>query len=125
MQAMEFQEAENLCQHALAIHQECSEPGCLEEAADRQLLALVFSASGDHDKALENLVHASASLQANGLQVKPHIWGQFVLSFITLKLTGMLLYSFLTLQTCFCNCYTMHNLVGAGRGGGSAFKHWR
>lgn len=70
LQAMEFQEAENLCQHALAIHQECSELGCLEEAADRQLLALVFSASGDHDKALENLVHASASLQANGLQVE-------------------------------------------------------
>jgi hypothetical protein len=85
MQAMEFQEAENLCQHALATHQECSELGCLEEAADRQLLALVFSASGDHDKALENLVHASASLQANGLQVEPHIWGQFVISFIMLK----------------------------------------
>ena len=78
LQAMEFQEAQALCEHALAIHREHSEPGSLEEAADRRLLALVFSAKGDHEKALENLVLASATLQANNLEVGDTLlWVQY------------------------------------------------
>lgn len=67
---MEFDSAEALCEHALSIHGENSEPASLEEAADRRLLALVLSAKGDHENALENLTHASAPLQANNLEVR-------------------------------------------------------
>jgi hypothetical protein len=43
MQAMEFQEIENLCQHAFTIHQSCNELGYLEGIVDRKFLALIFS----------------------------------------------------------------------------------
>lgn len=56
---MEFAEAEKLCAHSLAIHTEHSEPGTLEEAADRRLLAIIYSAQGEHGKALDALVYAN------------------------------------------------------------------
>lgn len=58
-QAMEFEEAEKLCAHSLLIHTEHCKPGSLEEAADRRLLALIFSARGEHGKALDCLVYAN------------------------------------------------------------------
>lgn len=66
---MDFDKAEALCDHAISIHKEHGEEGSLEEAADRRLLALVLSAKGDHEKALENLMLASTTLQANSLEV--------------------------------------------------------
>lgn len=66
---MDFDKAESLCEHALSIHKEHGEEGSLEEAADRRLLALVLSAKGEHEKALENLMLASTTLQANNLEV--------------------------------------------------------
>lgn len=69
LQALDFDKAEALCDHAISIHKEHGEEGSLEEAADRRLLALVLSAKGDHEKALENLMLASTTLQANNLEL--------------------------------------------------------
>lgn len=69
LQALDFDKAEALCEHALSIHKEHGEEGSLEEAADRRLLALVLSAKGNHEKALENLTLASTTLQANNLEL--------------------------------------------------------
>lgn len=69
LQALDFDKAESLCEHALSIHKEHGEEGSLEEAADRRLLALVLSAKGEHEKALENLMLASTTLQANNLEL--------------------------------------------------------
>ncbi|XP_010266592.1 PREDICTED: uncharacterized protein LOC104604058 [Nelumbo nucifera] len=66
VQAMQFDEAENLCKKTLDIHQEHSEPASLEEAADRRLMALVCEAKGDYESALEHLVLASMAMIANG-----------------------------------------------------------
>ncbi|XVF33140.1 hypothetical protein REPUB_Repub17cG0142700 [Reevesia pubescens] len=66
VQAMQFNEAENLCKKTLEIHREHSAPASLEEAADRRLMALVCEAKGDYESALEHLVLASMTMIANG-----------------------------------------------------------
>ncbi|XP_068644983.1 protein KINESIN LIGHT CHAIN-RELATED 1-like [Aristolochia californica] len=65
VQAMQFDEAEKLCQKTLEIHREHSEPASFEEAADRRLMALVCEAKGDYENALEHLVLASMAMIAN------------------------------------------------------------
>lgn len=59
MQALEFAEAKELCEHSLIIHTKHCEPGSVEEASDHRLLAIIFSAQGEHSKALESLVYAN------------------------------------------------------------------
>lgn len=66
VQAMQFNEAENLCKKTLEIHRVHSAPASLEEAADRRLMALVYEAKGDFESALEHLVLASMAMIANG-----------------------------------------------------------
>lgn len=66
VQAMQFDEAEKLCQMALDIHRESGSPASLEEAADRRLMGLICETKGDHEKALEHLVLASMAMVANG-----------------------------------------------------------
>lgn len=69
LKALQFQEAADLCEHALKIHSAHSPPGSLEEAADRKLMALILSGKGDYQMALEHLVLASVSLRSNGNDV--------------------------------------------------------
>ncbi|XP_058100521.1 protein KINESIN LIGHT CHAIN-RELATED 1-like [Magnolia sinica] len=66
VQAMQFDEAENLCRKTLEIHREHSAPASLEEAADRRLMALICEAKGEFESALEHLVLASMAMIANG-----------------------------------------------------------
>ncbi|XP_044494248.1 protein KINESIN LIGHT CHAIN-RELATED 1-like isoform X2 [Mangifera indica] len=66
VQAMQFDEAKNLCKKILEIHKEHSPPASYEEAADRRLMALVCEATGDYESALEHLVLASMVMIANG-----------------------------------------------------------
>ncbi|XP_057966744.1 protein KINESIN LIGHT CHAIN-RELATED 1-like [Malania oleifera] len=66
VQAMQFDEAENLCKKTLEIHRVHSAPASLEEAADRRLMALICEAKGDYESALEHLVLASMAMIANG-----------------------------------------------------------
>lgn len=66
VQAMQFDEAENLCKRTLEIHRVHSPPASLEEAADRRLMALICEAKGDYESALEHLVLASMAMIANG-----------------------------------------------------------
>ncbi|KAF5732135.1 Tetratricopeptide repeat (TPR)-like superfamily protein [Tripterygium wilfordii] len=70
VQAMQFDEAENLCKMALDIHNEHSAPGSLEEAADRRLMALVYEAKGEYESALEHLVLASMAMIANAHDIE-------------------------------------------------------
>lgn len=69
VQALDFDKAEALCEHALSIHKEHGEESSLEEAADRRLLALVLSAKGNNEKSLENLTIALSILQEHNLEV--------------------------------------------------------
>ncbi|EEF44870.1 kinesin light chain, putative [Ricinus communis] len=69
VQALQFDEAENLCQIALNIHRHKSGPASLEEAADRRLMGLICEAKGDYEAALEHYVLASMSMAANGLDI--------------------------------------------------------
>ncbi|XP_075503377.1 protein KINESIN LIGHT CHAIN-RELATED 3-like [Primulina tabacum] len=66
MQAMQFNEAQKLCQMALDIHRESGLPASLEEAADRRLMGMICESKGDHEAALEHLVLASMAMVANG-----------------------------------------------------------
>ncbi|KAJ8449105.1 hypothetical protein Cgig2_004160 [Carnegiea gigantea] len=66
VQAMQFDEAEKLCQMALDIHKENGSPTSIEEAADRRLMGLICEIKGDHEKALEHLVLGSMAMAANG-----------------------------------------------------------
>ncbi|KAK9093920.1 hypothetical protein Scep_025389 [Stephania cephalantha] len=66
VQAMQFDEAEILCNKTLEIHREHSAPASLEEAADRRLMAIICEAKGDYESALEHLVLASMAMIANG-----------------------------------------------------------
>ncbi|KAL6579272.1 Protein KINESIN LIGHT CHAIN-RELATED 1 [Orobanche minor] len=66
VQAMQFDEAENLCKKTLEIHRVHSPPASLEEAADRRLMALICEAKGDYESALEHLVLASMAMISNG-----------------------------------------------------------
>ncbi|KAK6918161.1 MalT-like TPR region [Dillenia turbinata] len=66
VQAMQFDEAEELCKKTLQIHREHSAPASPEEAADRRLMALICEAKGDYESGLEHLVLASMAMIANG-----------------------------------------------------------
>ncbi|KAH7372489.1 hypothetical protein KP509_17G006700 [Ceratopteris richardii] len=68
-QAMQFDKAKELCQHALDIHKEHSAPASVEEATDRRLMGLICNGKGEHEAALEHLVLASMALIANGKDV--------------------------------------------------------
>lgn len=60
MQALEFAEAKELCEYSLAVHTKGNnDPGSVEEATDHRLLAIIYSAQGEHNKALESLVYAN------------------------------------------------------------------
>ncbi|KAE8667612.1 1-deoxy-D-xylulose 5-phosphate reductoisomerase [Hibiscus syriacus] len=66
MQALQFDEAQRLCQMALDIHRENSRTASLEEAEDRRLMGLICETKGDHEAALEHLVLARMAMVANG-----------------------------------------------------------
>ncbi|WCJ36065.1 Tetratricopeptide repeat (TPR)-like superfamily protein [Euphorbia peplus] len=66
VQALQFDEAQRVCQMALNIHKECGAPASFEEAADRRLMGLICETKGDHEAALEHLVLASMAMAASG-----------------------------------------------------------
>ena len=66
VQAMQFDDAEKLCQRSLEIHREYDSPTSLEEAGDRRLKALIYEAKGDYESALEHLVLVSMVMIAAG-----------------------------------------------------------
>ncbi|KAG5251680.1 protein KINESIN LIGHT CHAIN-RELATED [Salix suchowensis] len=66
VQAMEFDEAEKLCQKSLEIHREHNAPASIEEAGDRRLMALIYEAKEEYESALEELVLASMVMIAAG-----------------------------------------------------------
>ncbi|KAL1814678.1 hypothetical protein ACET3Z_017252 [Daucus carota] len=66
VQALQFDEAEKLCQMAIDIHRDNGSPASIEEAADRRLMGLICETKGDHEAALEHLVLASMAMVANG-----------------------------------------------------------
>ncbi|XWS48161.1 hypothetical protein CRYUN_Cryun13aG0049200 [Craigia yunnanensis] len=70
VQALQFDEAQRLCQMALDIHREKGSPASLEEAADRRLMGLICETKGDHEAALEHLVLASMAMVANGQEAE-------------------------------------------------------
>ncbi|GAB2223740.1 hypothetical protein Drorol1_Dr00004480 [Drosera rotundifolia] len=70
VQAMQFDEAEKLCQMALDIHRENGEPASIEETADRRLMGLICETKGDHEAALEHLVLASMAMVGNGQEAE-------------------------------------------------------
>ncbi|KAM1824229.1 hypothetical protein ACFX13_023842 [Malus domestica] len=67
VQALQFDEAEKLCQMALEIHRE-NGSASLEEAADRRLMGLICDSKGDFEAALEHYVLASMSMSANDME---------------------------------------------------------
>ncbi|BBH00407.1 Tetratricopeptide repeat-like superfamily protein, partial [Prunus dulcis] len=69
VQALQFDEAEKLCQMALEIHRENGSPASLEEAADRRLMGLICDSKGDYEAALEHYVLAGMSMSANDQEV--------------------------------------------------------
>ncbi|XVF14106.1 hypothetical protein REPUB_Repub09cG0028800 [Reevesia pubescens] len=69
VQALQFDEAEKLCQMALDIHRENGAPASIEEAADRRLMGLICDSKGDYESALEHYVLASMAMAANGHEV--------------------------------------------------------
>ncbi|KAH7528475.1 hypothetical protein FEM48_Zijuj05G0076100 [Ziziphus jujuba var. spinosa] len=70
VQALQFDEAQKLCQMALDIHKQNGSPASVEEAADRRLMGLICETKGDHEAALEHLVLASMAMVANGQEVE-------------------------------------------------------
>ncbi|KAL6549479.1 hypothetical protein OROHE_008596 [Orobanche hederae] len=66
IQAMQFDEAQKLCEVALDIHKENGQPASLEEAADRRLMGMICESKGNYEHALEHLVLASMAMVANG-----------------------------------------------------------
>lgn len=70
VQALQFSEAERLCQMALDIHRENSSAPSIEEAADRRLMGLICETKGNHEAALEHLVLASMAMVANDQEVE-------------------------------------------------------
>ncbi|OIV89576.1 hypothetical protein TanjilG_18744 [Lupinus angustifolius] len=69
VQALQFDEAEKLCQRALDIHRGNGSPASLEEAADRRLMGLICDSKGDYEAALEHYVLASMAMAANGQEI--------------------------------------------------------
>ncbi|KAG6479333.1 protein KINESIN LIGHT CHAIN-RELATED 1-like [Zingiber officinale] len=70
VQALQFEQAEKLCQKALDIHKANGETTSVEEAADRRLMGLICDTKGDHEAALEHLVFASMGLVSNGQETE-------------------------------------------------------
>ncbi|KAL2340893.1 hypothetical protein Fmac_008833 [Flemingia macrophylla] len=70
VQALQFDEAEKLCQMALDIHKENNSAQSLEEVADRRLMGLICETKGNHEAALEHLVLASMAMVANGQEAE-------------------------------------------------------
>ncbi|XP_059294130.1 protein KINESIN LIGHT CHAIN-RELATED 2-like isoform X1 [Lycium ferocissimum] len=70
VQAMQFDEAEKLCQMALDIHRENNSSASPEEAADRRLLGLIYDSKGDYEAALEHYVLAGMAMAANGQEAE-------------------------------------------------------
>lgn len=70
IQALQFDEAEKLCQMALDIHSEGGEAASLEETADRRLMGLICVTKGNREVALEHLVSASVAMVANGQETE-------------------------------------------------------
>ncbi|CAL5203331.1 unnamed protein product [Lathyrus oleraceus] len=70
VQALQFNEAEKLCEMALDIHRANSSAPSIEEAADRRLMGLICETKGNHEAALEHLVLASMAMVANGQEVE-------------------------------------------------------
>ncbi|KAI9078041.1 hypothetical protein K1719_039966 [Acacia pycnantha] len=70
VQALQFDEAEKLCQMALDIHRGNGSPASPEEAADRRLMGLICDSKGDFESALEHYVLASMAMAANGQDVE-------------------------------------------------------
>ncbi|KAK8672550.1 hypothetical protein V6N13_110915 [Hibiscus sabdariffa] len=69
VQALQFNEAEKLCQVALDIHRENGVPASFEEAADRRLMGLICDSKEDYGSALEHYVLASMAMAANGREL--------------------------------------------------------
>ncbi|XP_068638933.1 protein KINESIN LIGHT CHAIN-RELATED 3-like [Aristolochia californica] len=70
VQALRFDEAQNLCQTALDIHKDNGTPASLEEAADRRLMGLICDTKGDHEAALEHLVLTSMAMVSHGKEAE-------------------------------------------------------
>ncbi|XP_047317761.1 protein KINESIN LIGHT CHAIN-RELATED 2-like [Impatiens glandulifera] len=70
LQALQFDEAEKLCQLALEIHKINESPASLEEAADRRLMGLISYSKGDYESALNHYVLASMAMSANGQEAE-------------------------------------------------------
>lgn len=66
IQALQFDEAEKLCQKVLNIHKENGLPASLEEAEDRSLMGHICASKGDHEAALKNYVLASVAMASKG-----------------------------------------------------------
>ncbi|KAG5049853.1 hypothetical protein AAZX31_04G166500 [Glycine max] len=70
VQALQFDEAERLCQMALDIHKANNSAPSVEEAADRRLMGLICETKGNHETALEHLVLASMAMVNNGQEAE-------------------------------------------------------
>ncbi|KAL2532204.1 Tetratricopeptide repeat (TPR)-like superfamily protein [Abeliophyllum distichum] len=66
VQAMQYDEAENLCLMALDIHKENGSSASPAEASDRRLLGLICESKGDYEGALEQYILASVAIATNG-----------------------------------------------------------
>ncbi|KAL3723143.1 hypothetical protein ACJRO7_035336 [Eucalyptus globulus] len=70
VQALQFDEAEKLCQMAIDLHREKGSPAAsLEEAADRKLMGLICDSKGDYESALEHYVLASMAMASKGQEI--------------------------------------------------------
>lgn len=71
VQALQFDEAQKLCQMALDIHKgNCSSShASFEEAADRRLMGLICDSKGEYEAALEHYVLASVVMAENRQEV--------------------------------------------------------
>ncbi|XWS30356.1 hypothetical protein CRYUN_Cryun24cG0110200 [Craigia yunnanensis] len=65
VQALQFDEAEKLCQMALDIHMVNGAPASIEEVADKRLMGVICDSNGDYKSALEHYILASMAMTAN------------------------------------------------------------
>ncbi|CAH9067654.1 unnamed protein product [Cuscuta europaea] len=69
VQALQFDEAKQLCQMAMNTQRDDGSPPSLEEeAAGRRLMGLICESMGDHETALEHLVLASMTMSTANVQ---------------------------------------------------------
>ncbi|XP_056176213.1 protein KINESIN LIGHT CHAIN-RELATED 2-like [Syzygium oleosum] len=69
VQALQFDDAEKLCQMALDIHKGKGSTAFLAEAADRRLMGLICDSKGEHESALEHYVLASMAMASHGQEL--------------------------------------------------------